>query len=294
MRRKSVLYASLVAAVSLAAPTAHARYSGGVALTAHIAYSGGAPLVPEKAPRGKVNTTGSTKLFSRMLYTGLKGQDVKTLQTWLSDVGFRVSEDGNFGPLTAAAVIRFKRSVGLAPYNQYVGWRTASALLQAVDSSTRRTSPGSSPAGWVFPIEPLSRVEPPNTWTLDQGIDISTVGSACGPRAVEVAMTSGTIVAEGISGFGPDAPILQVDSGAYAGRYIYYGHAAPALVPVGTHVQAGEPIADVGCGEVGISSGPHLEIGINAAGGPQCCPGFQETSPDFYKLVLALYRGAGG
>jgi peptidoglycan hydrolase-like protein with peptidoglycan-binding domain len=261
--------------------------------------SGGGALVTAGTPKGIVSTSEATAVFTRTLRKGQRGNDVRTLQTWLSDVGYKVSATGFFGSVTRTQVRKFQISHDLAPPSGTVGKRTAAALNVAVQKAAKGSgvaSPGSGSAtsgsGLVFPLKPLSQVLAPSAWSLDQGIDIGTVNNACGSKVIEVAMAPGKIVQEGIDGFGPYAPVIKVSSGAYAGRYIYYGHAAPALVPVGAIVTAGEPIAEVGCGDVGISSGPHIEIGISAPGGPPCCPGYQQTSPAWYDVVLGLYRQA--
>ena len=266
--------------------------AAGTAAAAGTGMVGGAGLVGSGNPTGIVDPEAKA-VFSRTLRMGCHGNDVTTLQTWLSDVGYAVPVTGSFDAVTKLAVKRFQLARHLAPASGTVGNRTSATLLAAVQNVTKTTAvPVSTggPSGLVFPLKPLSRVLPPKDWTLDQGIDIGTVNNDCGPQVTEVAMAPGTIVQEGIDGFGPAAPVLKVSSGAYKGRYIYYGHALPALVPVGTVVTAGEPIAEVGCGDVGLSSAPHVEIGISAPGGPPCCPGYQETSPAWYQVVLGLYR----
>jgi murein DD-endopeptidase MepM/ murein hydrolase activator NlpD len=321
---------TLLALLAPAAAAQAARHGGG---GAHAAATGGAGFVAPAAPTGLVSEPSpGTQVFTRVLRIGDHGTDVETLQSWLTDVGVATSIDGQFGRKTRASVARFQRANHLAPASGTVGVRTAMTLHQRVVADAESgaapapaggspsppigtppatgTAPGSPPGtgtttppgsgttpstGLLFPLSPVSSVLPPSDWTLDQGIDIGTVGNACGSQVTEVAAADGTIAQEGIDGFGPDAPVLLVSDGPYAGRYIYYGHALPALVPVGATVTAGEPIAEVGCGDVGISSAPHLEFGISAPGSSfPCCPGYQETSPSLLPVVLAAYSAAGG
>ncbi|MFL5894590.1 MAG: peptidoglycan-binding protein [Thermoleophilaceae bacterium] len=274
-------------------PTHRREPSGGVAYTK-------TPPRPRHVAKHRKHRTTKPKrrrvipkppaTVGRGLRPGATGARVRELQKALAGLGITVQVTGIFDDQTTAAVKSLQRSQALTD-SGVVGPATLKAIAAA---QAAQRAAAAAAATWVFPIQPMAKVLDPTTWTLDQGVDIPTVGSACGSDAVLVAVADGTIVKEGISGFGSDAPVLQLDGGPLAGRYVYYGHAAPALVKVGAHVKTGDPIADIGCGKVGKSSGPHLEIGISAPGGGPCCPGWHETALDMFAIVKTLYDRATG
>ena len=136
--------------------------------------------------------------------------------------------------------------------------------------------------GFEFPM-PKGDVSPPATWSLDDGVDIAAPGGT-----PELAVCSGTIVLHGIGGFGPSAPVLHCDSPLAGYDYVYYGHAGPGnWTPIGTHVSQGAVISEVGNGIVGLSSGPHLEIGFADSSGSPIGPSSAST-------MMSLLRSAFG
>jgi hypothetical protein len=137
----------------------------------------------------------------------------------------------------------------LAPPTTLGPTTTAAPRTSLPASSAAATSASSS--AMPLPLQYLKN------GSVDQGVDYSAPGGT--PL---YAMGPGTIIQEGIGGFGPNAPVLRITSGPLAGKTVYYGHSGPDLVHVGDQVLAGQQISVVGYGIVGISSGPHLEIGF--------------------------------
>jgi murein DD-endopeptidase MepM/ murein hydrolase activator NlpD len=158
---------------------------------------------------------------------------------------------------------------------------TGSAPSSTGSAPSSSGSAPSSSGGFTFPL-PKSAASPPSTWSPDQGVDISAPGNT-----PEYAVCSGTIVLHGIGGFGPWAPVLHCDGSLDGYSYVYYGHAGPAdQLPIGTHVGAGQVMSSIGPGIVGISTGPHLEIGFADSSGS---PIGSQTAGAMLSLLQAAY-----
>lgn len=177
---------------------------------------------------------------------------------------------------------------GLGAGDGYVPYHVPSAILGQQAPTGNAALPNStSGTGMVFPL-PTTVAVPITSWTQDAGVDIATIGAACGSSAPLFAVGSGTVISQGLPGFGPDAPVLQLDTPLAGQSYVYYGHSGPTgAVAIGTHVAAGAQIGSVGCGIVGISTGPHLEIGFcDGSGNPVA-----GTAPTMFNLLKTAFGG---
>jgi peptidoglycan hydrolase-like protein with peptidoglycan-binding domain len=229
-----------------------------------------------------------TTLASHSLRPGSRGRLVLALQNLLQQAGLDVIVTGRFDTVTTREVRAFQRKHRMK-VTGIVDPPTTTALATAAKAAVASAAPD---AGWIFPLAPVAAVEPLGNWSLDQGVDLGGRSGDCGPKLLELAVADGTVVKIGVNGFGATAPVLRLTSGPDAGRFVYYGHAAPVLVKMGQQVVAGQPLAEVGCGTVGISSTPHLELGISGHGGGPCCPSWGETSHEAMTQLTYAYTYA--
>ncbi len=182
-----------------------------------------------------------------------------------------------------AQVAGLNRQLSKLQAEQAAAAASASAASSSSPSAPIASSGGSSSSGggFTFPL-PKSAASPPSTWSPDDGVDISSPGNT-----PEYAVCSGTIVLHGIGGFGPWAPVVHCDSALDGFSYVYYGHAGPAnQLAVGTHVSAGQVMSSVGPGIVGISTGPHIEIGFADSSGNPIGP---QSASTMMSLLQAAY-----
>ncbi|HEY1634466.1 MAG TPA: peptidoglycan-binding protein [Acidimicrobiales bacterium] len=216
----------------------------------------------ETASQSVFDTIQSAPQFSLPAAPALMtANQVGNWQALLTGLGFPAPSTGKWDLPTTTAVRAYQHAAAV-PVTGVIDDATRTTMLTpfppplpAALLASAVPGPGGviGPGGAALPL-PIQYLK---GGSVDQGVDYSAPGGT--PL---YAMGSGTIIQEGIGGFGPNAPVLQITSGPLAGRTVYYGHSGPDLVPVGAHVVQGQQISIVGYGIVGISTGPHLEIGF--------------------------------
>jgi murein DD-endopeptidase MepM/ murein hydrolase activator NlpD len=205
------------------------NFTGGTTVTTHGHFAGGGLIqVGEPGARGLDNIMMNAGGMPIMVGAGEQVAVFNAHQQQVMDQ--RLSDYGGLGG--------FFDTVNM-PHSRYAG--------------------GGMVSGYSLPL-PRNEMYV-GRWSIDQGVDIPA-----GAGTPELAIGPGKIVGAGIQGFGPNAPILRISAGPLQGMEIYYGHAGPNRVGVGANVVAGQQISEVGAGIVGMSTGPHIEIGFYPPG----------------------------
>ena len=220
------------------------------------ASSGGVGLSGRRATNG-TTARASASAFARTLRVGQSGGDVRTLQTWLSDLGYAVPATGYFGAMTKSAVRHFQLAHGLYPASGSVGKRTAAALRAAVRQ--RIPAASSNPAGQRIPAASSNPAgsDPIPGFTIgrdDMGVDASAQPGAAiyAPLASRLSQ----VMQDWYAG----QPLLLFrfinrPPGALSDYWYVAEQINPVTTAIGTTFRGGEKVASF------ASSGTGIEIG---------------------------------
>ncbi|MFZ0089230.1 MAG: peptidoglycan-binding domain-containing protein [Solirubrobacteraceae bacterium] len=198
----------------------------------------------------------SATVFARTLRRGQLGPDVKTLQTWLSQVGYAVPVTGFFDAATKSAVRRFQVAHRLYPASGSVGDRTSSALKVAVRAAARAPA-APAPAPPTPSASNHAGPDPIPGFTIDRddmGVDATARAGApiFAPRQSELV----GVMRDWYAG----EPLLlfrftHPPAGALSNYWYVAEQIDPVTTTIGTLFQGGQRVA------VFASSGTGIEIG---------------------------------
>jgi peptidoglycan hydrolase-like protein with peptidoglycan-binding domain len=215
-----------------------------------LASSGGSGLIGPRPGIASESGKSSVSVFSRTLRKGQSGTDVRTLQSWLSQVGYRVASTGYFGTATKSAVRRFQLAHRLDPASGAVGTRTATTLLAAVHAS-------SNGQGTFAPTSGPSGANPIPGFTIgrdDMGVD------ACAHTGAPIYAPGGSKLVQVLRDWYAGQPLmlfkfLSRPAGAMSGYWYVAEQINPVTTAIGTTFQARQEVASF------ASSGTCIEIG---------------------------------